>query len=141
MIECLWNDENLVGPWIFYFAAGWVAAYVDVSPFGIEGTRDVSGLARYRFSRWKHRFPRVGSERRWRGAWFPHDRLCTEGNLSKRAARTAASRLILSEIYIHSVGTVFRCFLSHRFDRFGEGFVLSTRRSDDTDYPIRSLRR
>jgi hypothetical protein len=125
MAECLWNDEDLIGPRIFCFASGWVAVYVDVSPFRIEGTKDVSGLARHRFSRWKHRLAGVGSERRWRGAWFPHDRLCAEG----------------LRFYIHSVSTVFRCFLSHRFDGFGEGFVLSTRRSDDTDYPIRSLRR
>ena len=54
MAERLWNDEYLIGPRIFCFAAGWVAPYVDVSPFRIEGTKDVSGLARHRFSRWKH---------------------------------------------------------------------------------------
>ena len=66
MAECLWNDEYLIGPRIFCFAAGWVTAYVDVSPFRIEGADDVSGLARHRLSRWERRF---GRERR-RGAWF-----------------------------------------------------------------------
>ena len=70
MAERLWNDEYLIGPRIFCFAAGWVAAYVNVSPLCVEGTKDVSGLARHRLSRWKHGFGRGGSERGWRGAWF-----------------------------------------------------------------------
>ena len=70
MAEHLWNDEYLIGPRIFCFTAGWVTAYVDVSPARIEGAKDVSGLARHRLSRWKHGFGRGGSERGWRGAWF-----------------------------------------------------------------------
>jgi hypothetical protein len=62
MAERLWNDEYLIGPRIFCFTAGWVIAYVDVSPARIEGAIDVSGLARHRLSRWKHRFGRGGSE-------------------------------------------------------------------------------
>ena len=56
-----WNDEYLIGPRIFCFAAGWVTAYVDVSPPRIEGAKDVSGLARHRLSRWQHGFGRGGS--------------------------------------------------------------------------------
>src|SRR6266480_7469111 len=82
------NHEDLIGPRIFCFAAGRVAAYVDVSPFRIEGTKDVSGLARHRFSRWKHGFGGRGSERSWRKA--PHDRLRTEGDLSEATARASA---------------------------------------------------
>src|SRR5260370_42656283 len=88
MAECLWNDEYLIGPRIFCFAAGWVAPYVDVSPFRIEGTKDVSGLARRRFSRWKDGFGGRGSERR--GRKDPHDRLRTKGDLSITTARASA---------------------------------------------------
>ena len=70
MAEHLWNDEYLIGPRIFCSTAGWVTAYVDVSPARIEGAKDVSGLARHRLSRWKHGFGRGARERGWRGAWF-----------------------------------------------------------------------
>src|SRR6266446_4155200 len=46
----LWNNEDLIGPWIFYFAAGYVAAYIDISSARIEGADDVSRFARNRFS-------------------------------------------------------------------------------------------
>src|ERR1700756_2789548 len=64
--EGLRNDEYLIGPRIFCFAAGWVTAYVDVPPLRIEGANDVSGLARHRLSSWERRFGRG----RIRGAWF-----------------------------------------------------------------------
>ena len=44
MAERLWNDEYLVRPRIFCFAAGWVTAYVDVSPLSIEGLKTYPGL-------------------------------------------------------------------------------------------------
>ena len=44
MPECLWNHEDLIGPRIFCFAAGRVAAYVDVSPFRMKGLKTYPGL-------------------------------------------------------------------------------------------------
>src|SRR5438093_8524370 len=70
MAERLWNDEYLIGPRIFCFTAGWVTAYVDVSPTRIGGAKDLSGLPRHRLSRWKHGSGSSGDERRWREAWL-----------------------------------------------------------------------
>jgi hypothetical protein len=92
MPECLWNDEYLIGPRIFCFAAGRVAAYVDVSPFRIEGTKDVSGLARHRFSRWKHGFGGRGSDRRGRGAGSHTIAFARKVTSREGAARTTPTK-------------------------------------------------
>jgi hypothetical protein len=49
----LWNDEYLIGPRILDFAAGCIAAYIDVSSTRIEGANNVSGFARNRLGGWK----------------------------------------------------------------------------------------
>src|SRR2546423_481969 len=42
---------------------------------------------------------------------------------------------------VDSICAVLSGLFSHSFYRFGFGFVFSGRRSDDSDYPVRSLRR
>src|SRR5438094_7963392 len=63
----LWNNEDLIGPWIFYFAAGYVAAYIDISSTRIERADDVPRFARNRFSCWKFCLWKGGVRRR---RWF-----------------------------------------------------------------------
>jgi len=46
----LWNNEDLIGPRVFYFAAGYIAADIDISSARIEGADDVPRFARNRFS-------------------------------------------------------------------------------------------
>jgi len=51
----LWNNENLIGPRIFYFGSGGVTAHIDIPSAGIEWTEHVSRLVRYRLGSGKFR--------------------------------------------------------------------------------------
>src|SRR6266516_3659175 len=70
----LWNNEDFIGPRIFYFAARCVTAYIDISSACIEGAEDVSRLVGDRLSYRKFQLCR-GSARQWRRLWFSLRRL------------------------------------------------------------------
>jgi hypothetical protein len=43
------NDEDLFGGRVFYFAARWITADIDVTTVRVERIEDITGLARDRF--------------------------------------------------------------------------------------------
>ena len=45
----LWNDKNLIGPWIFYFSPRRVTAHIDIPSTGIKWTENVPRLFRHGF--------------------------------------------------------------------------------------------
>src|SRR6266566_7570122 len=79
----LWNNEDLIGPWIFYFAARHVAAYIDISSTRIERADDVPRFARNRFGCWKFCLWRGSVRRRQRF------RFCLRGFLATHARSSA----------------------------------------------------
>ena len=61
------NDKNLIGPRIFYFAAGSVTAHIDISLIGVKGTEHVAWFARDCLGSREFRLGRRGSSL---GRWF-----------------------------------------------------------------------